>query len=307
MKKILISISTVIITVSMLCITAFGASASTVPLKDVIKLGYVSIYQLSADDTERYTDEENNTIGVTASDGYTGSKDYQAFAVVVYYEGPDIKPYETVQFRLSWKMTGDLPWPFTFREVFVRDSSKSLWDFVGQQNVGRISFGSGTDTTYSCYSNISYTNTTKETIVGGNGAAGLTFVLGFKSKEAVPFYEQIQVFDADVTNFYVGDLSSPDAPVYSGHEDLNNSVTENGEIENEIIENNQQGIEEYNASLQGLNMLLEGYADSLLAFSRFFEYVIYKFDWLYTLLSFGLCLGAISFVLNLYNSFKRRN
>lgn len=298
MKKILIFISTAILSVSLLFITAF-ASRYTVPFNDVLQLGYVSVYQLSTDDYERYRDDENLTIGVTASDGYSGSKNYQAFYVTLYYNGPDILPYQTIQFIVNFNMTGDLPEPFTFSSVFIRDDSKSQWDFVGQERVGDI-FINTDSSVYLCSASVSYTNTTKETIVGGNGASGLTFVLGFKSQDPVPFYEQIQVFEPNISDFYLGDLNSPEYPSYTDpSDDYGEDIQDYKDKEEAVLGEAEEGKEIFSNSISWLHDALNQVTRPLLAIGRAFDFIFGELLWLHYLVRFSLAIGLVAFVLNI--------
>lgn len=300
MKKILIFISTAILSVSLLCVSVFAANSNTVPLKDVLSLGYCSIYQLSSEDYDRYTDKENNTIGVVASDGYQGTKEYQAFYVTLYYEGPDIKPYETVQFTLNFSMTGDLPHPFTFAKVFIRDDTKSQWDFVGQEIVGDVKFLGNDGSIYRCGTTISYTNKTKNTIVGGNGAEGLTFVLGFKSSQPTTFYEQIQFFQPEVLNFYLGDTSSPNYPSYSNPEDEYGDAVEDYKGKEEaVLGETEEGKEIFSNSMTWIFDALNYFIEPLSAIGRAFDFVLTELFWLHYLVRFSLAIGLVAYVLNI--------
>lgn len=327
-RKVLISFFTVILTVSLFCFSSFAIVDN---FTDVVGLSYVNIRGLTVGD--------DYVRSITSGDDYEQSKAYAveqgATSIQYFYCGFTIKtpsiiedsaiptanlgsansPFYSgyyVHCRLRFKLYCDFRIGSTpnieHMSLKVRsDSSLGVWNWSSLPTVGEISYGDfvqDADGNWytECEAVVSYKND-GETI----NDYSQQFQLCVKGKDAVPFYASVYTYTPYVYDFYYGDGSEPDAPIYKNYGDtVGSGVNDLKNEEDELMENTEQGRNDTISLFLSFGDYLYAFATPLLALKGLIDYFITG-TLIEGVLLISLTLGLFSFVLNIVPSIFDRN
>lgn len=318
MKKIFISIISFILALSMFCVTAFALPQN---FSDVVGLDNVYIYGLTAGtdykqtitSTSQYEEAKAYAVeqGVPTYDRFVNrfffyvSYDDTSLAQLGSVNTPFYSGYY-VHATMDFKLYSDFS-SFEFVTCKIQTNQEvGMWNWSKMDTAGAVTLlGIEQDSDghyfHRARVTISYKNE-GETISG----YPVRFLICARSSESKPLYASVYTYTPYVYEYYYGDGSEPNAPVYTDPDSLDNGTLDNYyDQEQDILDKAQEGQAYFGNAVSDIGGFLAVFAAPLSAISSAMNWSMEEVPFLEYLIRIGLALGLVGFVLNLISMVVR--